>query len=104
MLRELPPELKLLILSAAILLVAYLGLYPSMRKITVNRMMVVDMVLTALALIVAAGLFRGSDTPFSLILFQTNWAVFSILTMAVMEIPLFIWFWRKHGIDISGSD
>jgi hypothetical protein len=53
---------------------------------------------------VAAGLFRGSDTPFSLILFQTNWAVFSILTMAVMEIPLFIWFCRKHGIDISGSD
>ena len=54
MLRELPPELKLLILNAAILLDAYLGLYPSMRKITVNRMMAVDMVLTALALIVAA--------------------------------------------------
>ena len=104
MLRELPPELKLLILNAAILLVAYLGLYPSMRKITVNRMMVVDMVLTALALGVAAALFWDSGTRFSLLFFSTNWAIFSFLTLAVMEIPLFIWFCRKHGIDLSGRD
>ena len=98
------PELKLLILNAVILLIAYLGIYPSMRQITLPRMMAVDLVLCALALGVAGALFWGSGTRFSLLLITTNWAVFSFLTLLVMEIPLFIWFCRKHGIDLSGRD
>ena len=98
------PELKLLILNAVIVLIAYLGIYPSMRQITIKRMMAADLVLTALALGVAAALFWGSGTRFWMLLFTTNWAVFSLLTMQAMELPLFIWFCRKHGIDISGSD
>ena len=98
------PELKLLIVNAVIVLIAYLGIYPSMRQITLTRMMVSDLVLTVLALAVAGALFWDSGTRFSLLFFSTNWAIFSFLTLAVMEIPLFIWFCRKHGIDLSGRD
>ena len=56
-----------------------------LRPVPYLRAKAAALLLFTLALIVAAALFRGSDTPFSLILFQTNWAVFSILTMAVME-------------------
>ena len=99
-----PPELKLLTLNAVIVLIAYLGIYPSMHKVTLTRMMATDMVLTVLALGVAAALFWNSGTRFSLLFFSTNWAIFSFLTLAVMEIPLFIWFCRKHGIDLTGRD
>lgn len=98
------PELQLLVLNATIVLIAYLGIYPSMRHITLARMMAADTVLTALALGVAAALFWDSGTRFSLLLFSTNWAVFAFLTLLVMEIPLFIWFCRRHDIDLSGRD
>ena len=98
------PELQLLILNAVIMLIAYLGIYPSMRKITLPRMMAADMALTVLALGVAAALFWDSGTRFSLLLVSTNWAVFSFLSLLLMEIPLFIWFCRKHDIDPSGRN
>lgn len=98
------PELQLLILNAVIVLIAYLGIYPGMRRITLPRMMAVDMVLTALALGVAAALFWGSGTRFSLLLISVNWAVFSFLTLLVMEIPMLIWFCRKNDIDLTGRE
>jgi hypothetical protein len=94
------PEIKILILNAVILAVAYLGIYPSLQEKTLNRIMAVDVVLSVLSLIVAGGLFWGTGVAFTLLFFKTNWAVFAILTLFVMEVPLFVWFARKHGIDI----
>jgi hypothetical protein len=94
------PEIKILILNAVILAVAYLGIYPSLHEKTLNRIMAVDVVLSVLSLIVAGGLFWGTGVVFTLLFFETNWAVFAILTLFVMEVPLFVWFARKHGIDI----
>ncbi len=99
-----PPEAKILILNATIVLIAYLGIYPTMKRLTAGRMMAVDLVLSALALGLAAGLFAGRGTRFSLWLFSVNWAAFSILTMAAMEIPLFLWFCRRYGISFTDPD
>lgn len=99
-----PPELQIAIINAAIVLLAYLGIYPTMGRLTAGRMMAVDIVLTVLALGVAAALFAGSGTRFSLLLISVNWAMFSILSMAAMEIPLFLWFCRKRGIDLTDPD
>ena len=93
------PEAQLLIINATILAVAYLGIYPAQKNITITRMMALDAVLTGLSLIVAGALFWGSGVEFSLLLFSTNWAVFAIVTMLIMEFPLFQWFCRKRGLD-----
>jgi hypothetical protein len=93
------PEAQLLIINATILAVAYLGIYPAQKNIAINRMMALDAVLTGLSLIVAGALFWGSGVEFSLLLFSTNWAVFAIVTMLIMEFPLFQWFCRKRGLD-----
>ena len=98
------PELQLLIVNATIVLIAYLGIYPSMRKLTLPRMVAVDAVLTALALGTAGALFWGTGIRFQMLLFTTNWAVFSLVSMQAMEFPLLIWFCRKHGIDFGGRD
>ena len=95
---NLSPELQLLIVNALILSIAYGGIYPSMKTVTYKRMVVADLVLTALSLTVAAGLFWGTGVSLSLILFEVNWFVFSLLTTLVLEWPLFRWFCRKHGL------
>ena len=100
----LPPELQLLTINATILAVAYLGIYPTLRPITVSKMMRVDLVLSCLSLVVAGGLFWNTGTRFSLLLFQTNWAVFALVTMMVMEYPLARWFMRKHGLSMFDDE
>jgi hypothetical protein len=98
------PEVQILILNGVILAVAYLGIFPSLQDKTMNHIMTIDVVLSVLALTVAGALFWGSGVLFNLLLFNSNWAVFAIITFAVMEVPLFLYFARKHGIKIFDDD
>ncbi|WP_084863869.1 hypothetical protein [Salibaculum halophilum] len=100
----LPPELKILILNAAGLAVAYLGIYPSMARITLRRLLRQDVVLSVVLLGVAGVMFAGTGTRFSLVVFDTPWWVFTLLTAMVMEWPLFRWFCRRHAIDPFSED
>ncbi len=94
------PELQILILNAVILGVAYLGIYPTLREKTLNKIMVIDLVLTGLALLVAGGWFMGGGVAFSLVLFEANWVIFTLVTLFVMEVPVFLWFAKRHGISL----
>jgi hypothetical protein len=98
------PEAQILILNAAILGVAYYGIYPTLRVKTANRLVTIDVVLSMLALCVAGAWFWGTGVSFNLLLFQGNWAVFTIITMMLMEIPLFIHFARRYGIRLTFDD
>ena len=71
---------------------------------TLNRIMTIDAVLSILALTVAGALFWGTGTAFNLVLFSSNWAVFTVISLFVMEVPLFIRFARKHGINLFDDD
>ncbi len=95
---NLPPEAQLLIINAVILGVAYLGIYPSYKNIAPMKMMAADSVLSGLSLLVAGALFWGTGVEFSMLLFSTNWFGFAILTMLLMELPLFHWFCQKRGL------
>ncbi len=94
------PEAQILILNGVILAVAYLGIYPSLEEKTLNRIMTIDVILSALALTVAGALFWGTGTRFNLLFFRSNWAVFTIITLFLMEVPIFLHFARKHGINL----
>ena len=98
---DIAPELQILILNIVILGVAYLGIYPSLQQKTLNKIMLIDLVLTGLALLVAGGWFMGTGVGFSLILFEANWVVFTLLTLFLMEVPVFLWFAKKHGIPLG---
>ena len=94
------PEAQILILNAVIAGVAYLGIYPSLHKKTLNRIMTIDLVLTVVALTVAGALFWGSHQTFTLLFFQTNWVAFTLITLFVIEAPLFLNFAKRHGINL----
>lgn len=105
------PELMVLTLNAVLLCMAYFAIYPAMNVRRIGQMIPIDIGLLVLALLAAGSLFAGSGERFSLILFetgwpllQTNWVVFSILSMGVIEAPLFLWYCRRNGIDLSGGD
>ncbi|MFV0293113.1 MAG: hypothetical protein ACK5II_07830 [Paracoccus sp. (in: a-proteobacteria)] len=96
------PEAQILIINATILAIAYIGIYPSQNIRHIVQMIPTDLVLASLSLIMAGALFAGSGIRFSLILFETGWFLFALITMMLMEVPLFLWFCHKNDIDMNG--
>ena len=93
------PEATLLIVNAVFMAFAYLWVYPSLEQKTLPAILWRDLVISIAALTVAGLLYAGRNTGFSMIAFETNWVIFSILTLAIMETPLFFWFAKRHNID-----
>ena len=98
------PEAQILILNCCIIAVAYIGIFPSLVEKTLQRIMSIDLILSAIALTVAGALFWGADVSFSLLFFDTNWAVFTIVPMMLIEVGPFLLFARKNGIDLFDDD
>lgn len=100
----LPAELHIFGLVLAVMAVAYLAIYPRLEVKTLTRMIGIDLVLIAVLLGIGGSAYYGTGTRFSLILFTTNWWVFTLICALIIETPFFMWFCRKWGIDLSGKD
>ncbi|QUJ77534.1 hypothetical protein KDD17_06015 [Sulfitobacter albidus] len=98
------PELKILIFTAAAMGFAYLAVYPRMPKKTITRMMRIDLGIGAVLLVVVGLVYAGQGIGFSLIFFDVPWWLYTLVIAMLVETPLFIWFTRKHGIDITDID
>ncbi|KEJ88352.1 hypothetical protein [Sulfitobacter donghicola] len=94
-------ELKVFIFAAAVIAFAYVAIYPRMTEKTLNRMMVLDLGLSAVLVVIVGLLYYGSGIRFSMVLFTVPWWVFTLLSAAIVEIPFFIWFCKKWDIDLS---
>ena len=97
------PELQILTVNAVCLTIAYFGIYPSMRNLTLGRLAVADAVVTVLAIGTSGALFAGSGQRFNLVLTQSGWFAFALLTFALMALPMMILFLRRHGDRIRGD-
>jgi hypothetical protein len=105
----LAPELQILAINAAALATAYLGLYPGMgplsnTRATKLRLMRADALVSVTALATAGALFWGTGTRFRLLLFDVNWFWFALATLLAMELPLMLWFFRRHGLTADLDD
>ena len=98
-----PVELHILGLIVVFFGVAYFTIYPRMEPKNVTRMVQIDVVLFAILLLIAGSVYFGKGMRFSLILFDANWWVFTIICASLIEIPFFVWFCRKWGIDLTGN-
>lgn len=95
------PELTLLIINAVLLAYAYLWAYPALTEKTWKAILLRDTAISVAAVTLAGLLYWGSGLPFSLIFFDANWFGFSIVTMMVMETPLFLWFAKKYDLTFD---
>ena len=95
-----PSEATLLIFNAVFLAFAYGWVYPRLPEKSAGVIMVYDLVIGGAALLVAGLLYWGSGVAFNLILFDANWLVFALITMAIMEVPLFLWLVKTYDIEL----
>jgi hypothetical protein len=95
------PEFQVLAINAAALAVAYLGIFPALRPLTLSRLALADLGVGSAAMATSGALYWDSGVTFWLLGFQANWFVFALLTLMAMEAPLLRWFMRRNGIGFG---
>ena len=101
------PFLTIIALNAFVHGLAYFVLHPRLSGRDTGRMMWLDLALVTVTLAIGWFLFHGEGHRFSLILFDTNWVVFTIVTGFAIEIPLLLHYMARQGMtwqDFGGED
>ena len=91
-------ELSIVIVNVIALAVAYLYLYPKFAGNDVKRLAWLDTGLGACVLLVIAPFNWGSPSDYKFFAFDTNWWIFSILSYALLELPLFYFYVKARGL------
>jgi hypothetical protein len=98
------PYLTVLSINAALIAVAYGLVYPRLSPLTARRMTHADLVVTALALGSAGLLFAGRGLGFEIGPVPLRWWGFSLLSMMIIEAPVFWAFCRARGVSLRNPD
>ncbi len=97
------PEIFILLSNAAILLCAYFIVYPRFAGSDLNRLALNDLAANAIAIAVAGFAFFGTGQRFDWLFLKIGWEVgwfgFTVVTFLLMELPLFVWYARRHGLS-----
>lgn len=93
------PEIFILLSNAAILLCAYFIVYPRFAGSDLNRLALNDLAANAIAIAVAGFAFFGTGQRFDWLFLELGWFGFTVVTFLLMELPLFVWYARRHGLS-----
>ena len=91
-------ELLVVFYLLATIAVAYLWFYPKFVGEKVKLMIWLDVVVTGIPLGISALLFWQSDPVFRLFSFDLNWFFFTIITMFLIEMPIFLLYLKARGL------
>jgi hypothetical protein len=92
-------ELLVIFYILATIAVAYLLVYPRLIGENVKLMAWVDIPVTAVPLGISALLFWESDPVFKFIFFETNWFVYTLVAMVIIELPVLILYLRARDLS-----
>ena len=92
------PEQFVLLVNAVILGCAYFVVYPRFAGADQTRLAINDLVANACALLVVGLNYWGTGERFSLLVMEVGWFGFTVATFLLMELPLFAWYARRHGV------
>jgi hypothetical protein len=82
----------------ATLAASYFWIYPKYGGNDVKKMAWLDFALGFIPLGTSAILFWESDPTFRFIFFDTNWFFFTLLSLTLLELPLFFWYLKARGL------
>lgn len=94
-------EFTVIVLNAIIILVAYLSVYPKLAGNSFNKISFYDLFASGLALVIVGAKYWGSGQQFSLIVADVNWFWFTLITYAIIEIPVMLWYFKKNNVDVK---
>ena len=92
------PELFIIQLNVIVLLAAYLVFYPLFAGDNLNKLSLYDIVISLIPVTIVGFEYWGSGQSFDLLLFKANWFWFTVITYALIEIPLSILYMYKTGM------
>lgn len=99
-----PPELLVILLNVAIVLVAYISVYPKVAGENINKIATYDLFVSAVSLFIVGRSFWGSDYAFSVLLGSVNWFWFTLITYTVIELPVLFWYMKKNNMHFNRDD
>lgn len=97
-------ELSIVIVNVVALAAAYLYFYPKFAGSDVKRLAWLDTAVGACVLAVLAPFNWGSPNDYTFFVFDTNWWIFSILSYALIELPLFYLYVKARGLGAEYRD
>ncbi len=98
------PYLTILAINAVCIGVAYGAIYPRFDPLTARRMMRADLFVTAAALLAAGLVFAGRGVAFDVGPIPLRWWGFSLLSMLLIEAPVFWSFCRTRNVSLTDLD
>lgn len=94
-------ELAIVLLNAVVLLLAYFWVYPAVKAFDLNKIAWLDLISSGFVLLVVGVKFYGSGQAFNFFGLALNWFWFSLLCYSLLELPLALWYFRKHHISFK---
>lgn len=94
-------EALVVLLNLIIIGASYYLLYPKVAGNDFNKIAFYDLFSSGLALLLVGSKFWGTGQVFNLIGFELNWFWFTLVTYAVIEIPISVRYLKKHNVDTS---
>ena len=94
-------EFVVIALNIVVIFGAYFVIYPKYCGADGYRIATYDLLLTGMVLLISGILFWGSGKSFSLLLFSVNWFWFTLVTYFLMEVPITLWYYKKHNVWAS---
>lgn len=94
-------EALVILLNLIIVGASYYLLYPKVAGNNVDKIARYDLLSSGLALLLVGSKFWGSGQIFHFVGFELNWFWFTIITYALIEIPVSIRYIKKHKVNIK---
>lgn len=92
------PELFVVVLNVSIITIAYFLVYPKFCGSDGNKIAVNDIFASSISLLIVGSMYWGSGIEFNLIFTDVNWFWFTLITYMIIEIPLMLWYFKKHDV------
>jgi hypothetical protein len=83
---------------SALVLVSYFVVYPRFAGADANKIAWLDLLAVSVAEGISAWLFFGSGRTFDFGLLECHWFWGTLLLHLVIELPFFVWYFRKHSV------
>jgi hypothetical protein len=92
------PELFIVLLNVVVIAIAYFYVYPRYCGSDGNKIAINDIFASGIPLLIAGLIYWGSGVEFNIIFTTVNWFWFTLITYFVLEIPLMLWYFKKHNV------
>lgn len=95
------PEVLIFAIEIIILLIAYGLFYPQFTGNKFRKISAYDSAITIVLLVMVGSQYWGSGHEFDLLLVKVNWFWFTFLSFSVVEVPVMLWYFKKHSIKFD---